>query len=124
MRIKIRAIPLAVSLTVISVVTAILWYSKLSGVGPLHPVFFYLLPISLLTMAYGRLAALLCAAGAMLCSAFFLYDPIYSFQVANRLEVGDLVCFAVLALIGVQCTGELLRPPTKVSTAEPRYGRR
>jgi K+-sensing histidine kinase KdpD len=59
-------------------------------------VFFYLLPISLLTMAYGRLAALLCAAGAMLCSAFFLYDPIYSFEVANRLEVGDLVCFAVL----------------------------
>jgi len=123
MRIKIRAVAVAVSLTVVSLVTAILWYVKLSGAGPLHPVFFYLLPIALLTMLYGRLAALLCAAAAMLCSAFFLYDPIYSFQVANRLEVGDLVCFAVLAVIGVQCTGELLRPPTKVSAVKSRYGR-
>ncbi|MGA8614420.1 MAG: DUF4118 domain-containing protein [Xanthobacteraceae bacterium] len=123
MRIKTRAIPVAVSLTVISFVTAILWYTKLSGAGPLHPVFFYLLPIALLTMLYGRLAALLCASLATLCSAFFLYDPVYSFHVTNRLEVGDLVCFAVLALIGVQCTSELFRPPTKVSAARSRYGR-
>jgi len=123
MRIMARAMPLAVSLVVVCLVTAILWYIKRSGLGPLHPVFFYLLPIALLTMLYGRLRALLCALLATLCSAFFLYDPIYSFSVANRLEVGDLVCFAVLALIGVQCTGELLRPPTKVSAARARHGR-
>jgi K+-sensing histidine kinase KdpD len=123
MRIKTWAIPLAVSLTVLLLVTAILWYIKRSGMGPLHPVFFYLLPIALLTMLYGRLPALLCASLATLCSAFFLYDPVYSFAVTNRLEVGDLVCFAVLALMGVQCTGELLRPPTKVSAAKSRYGR-
>jgi len=120
---KIQAVPLAVSLTVVLLVTAILWYVKLSGAGPLHPVFFYLLPIALLTMLYGRLAALVCASVAMLCSAFFLYDPIYSFHVTNRLEVGDLVCFAMLALIGVQCTGELLRPQTKISAARSRYGK-
>jgi K+-sensing histidine kinase KdpD len=123
MRINVRAVPVAVSLTVVALVTAILWYAKVSGAGPLHPVFFYLLPIALLTVFYGRLAALLGASVAMLCSAFFLYDPVYSFAVTNRLEVGDLVCFAVLALVGVQCTGELLRPPTKVSTAKSRYGR-
>jgi K+-sensing histidine kinase KdpD len=123
MRMKIQAVPLAVSLTVVLLVTAILWYVKLSGAGPLHPVFFYLLPIALLTMLYGRLAALVCASVAMLCSAFFLYDPIYSFHVTNRLEVGDLVCFAMLALIGVQCTGELLRPQTKISAARSRYGK-
>jgi K+-sensing histidine kinase KdpD len=123
MRIKIQTIPLAVSLTVVCLVTAILWYVKRSGMGPLHPVFFYLLPIAVLTMLYGRLPALVCASVAMLCSAFFLYDPVYSFHVSNRLEVGDLVCFAVLALIGVQCTGELLRPPTNVSAAKSRYRR-
>jgi K+-sensing histidine kinase KdpD len=123
MRIIIRAIPLAVSLVVIGLVTAILWYVKRSGMGPLHPVFFYLLPIALLTMLYGRLPALLCASLATLCSAFFLYDPVYSFQVTNRLEVGDLVCFAVLALIGIQTTGELLRPQTKVLAAKSHYGR-
>jgi K+-sensing histidine kinase KdpD len=123
MGIKIQAVPFAVSLTVVCLVTAILWYVKRSGIGPLHPVFFYLLPIALLTMLYGRLPALVCASVAMLCSAFFLYDPVYSFHVSNRLEVGDLVCFAVLALIGVQCTGELLRPPTNVSAAKSRYRR-
>jgi K+-sensing histidine kinase KdpD len=123
MGIKIQGVPFAVSLTVVCLVTAILWYVKRSGIGPLHPVFFYLLPIALLTMLYGRLPALVCASVAMLCSAFFLYDPVYSFHVSNRLEVGDLVCFAVLALIGVQCTGELLRPPTNVSAAKSRYRR-
>jgi K+-sensing histidine kinase KdpD len=123
MRTKIRAVPLAVSLTVVCLVTAILWYVKRSGSGPLHPVFFYLLPIAFLAMLYGRLPALLCACVATICSAFFLYDPVYSFHVTNRLEVGDLVCFAVLALIGVQCTGELLRPPTDVSAAKSRYRR-
>jgi K+-sensing histidine kinase KdpD len=123
MRIEIRGIPLAVSLTVVCLVTAILWYVKRSGMGPLHPVFFYLLPIAFLTMLYGRLPALVCASAAVLCSAFFLYDPVYSLHVSNRLEVGDLVCFAVLALIGVQTTGELLRPPTNVPAAKSRYPR-
>jgi K+-sensing histidine kinase KdpD len=123
MGIKIQGVPFAVSLTVVCLVTAILWYVKRSGIGPLHPVFFYLLPIALLTMLCGRLPALFCASLATACSAYFLYDPVYSFQVTNRLEVGDLVCFAVLALIGVQCTGELLRPPTNVSAAKSRYRR-
>jgi K+-sensing histidine kinase KdpD len=114
MRMMTRAIGVAVSLAVVTVVTAVLWYFKRVGVGPLHPVFFYLLPVALLTMFCGRMPALLSASLATVCSVYFLYDPVYSFQVTNRLEVGDLVCFAVLALIGVHCTGELLRPPAKV----------
>jgi K+-sensing histidine kinase KdpD len=116
-----RAIRVAVSLAVVSFVTVILWYFKLAGAGPLHPVFFYLLPVALLAMFFGRLPALLCASLATACSAYFLYDPVYSFQVTNRLEVGDLVCFGVLALIGVHCTGELLRPPAKVPAVKVSY---
>jgi K+-sensing histidine kinase KdpD len=121
MRMMTRATGVAVSLTVISLVTVVLWYFKREGAGPLHPVFFYLLPVALLTIFCGRLLALLSASLAAVCSAYFLYDPVYSFQVANRLEVGDLVCFSVLALIGVHCTGELLRPPAKVPAVKARY---
>lgn len=120
MRTMTRAIPAAVSLMVVGLVTAILWYIKRAGLGPLHPVFFYLLPIALLTIFYGRLAAVLGASLATVCSAYFLYDPVYSFRVTNRLEVGDLVCFGVLALMGVYCTGALLRPPAKVPVAKAR----
>jgi K+-sensing histidine kinase KdpD len=117
------AIPFAVTLAVVSVVTAILWYVKLAGVGPHHPVFSYLLPIALVAMLYGSVPAMLCTVIATVCAAFFLYDPIYSFSVANRLEYGDLICFTVLALIGVKCTVELLRPTAKIPAAKPRYGR-
>jgi K+-sensing histidine kinase KdpD len=121
LRIMTRTLRVAVSLTVVGLVTAVLWYFKWAGAGPLHPVFFYLLPVALLAMFVGRLPALLCASLATACSAYFLYDPVYSFQVSNRLEVGDLVCFGVLALIGVHCTGELLRPPAKVPAIKAPY---
>ena len=116
-----RAVPVAVSLAVVAVVTVILWCLKLAGDGVHHPVFFYLLPIALLAILYGSVPALLCAPAATACAAYFLYDPVYSFEVSSRLEIGDLVFFAVLALIGVKCTGELLRPPAKVPAIKSRY---
>jgi K+-sensing histidine kinase KdpD len=118
MRMLRRAIPVAISLAVVSLVTAILWYLKLAGFGLRHPVFFYLLPIALLAMFYGSAPALLCASVATACAAYFLYDPLYSFQVANRLEIGDLICFAVLAVIAVKCTVALLRPRAKMPAVD------
>jgi K+-sensing histidine kinase KdpD len=112
-----RGVPLAVSLAVAGLTTAILWLLK----DELrHPVFFYLLPIAVLAILYGSFPALLCASVATACAAYFLYAPFHSFRVANRLEVGDLVVFLVLALIGVKCTGELLRPRAKTPATEPR----
>jgi len=111
--------PIAASLAVIAAVTAILWYVKVEVAGPHHLVFFYLLPITLVAILYGSLPATLCALVALACAAFLLYDPVYSFYVSNPLEFGDLVCFALLALIAVKCTGELLRPLEKAPAAKP-----
>jgi K+-sensing histidine kinase KdpD len=108
------AAPVAVALAVVAVVTAILWYARIAGVGPHHPVFVYLLPIALLALVFGGAPAVLSTIVATLCGAFFLYEPIYSFDIANALEWGDLVCFVVLALIGVKCTVELSRPGTRI----------
>ncbi len=114
--------PVAVTFAVLSVVTTILWYAKFAGVDLRHPIFFYLLPIALLAIAYGSAPAMLCAVGAVVCSSFFLYDPIYSFRVANPLEWGDIICFAVLALIGIKCTVELSRPG-RIAATQSRYGK-
>jgi K+-sensing histidine kinase KdpD len=108
----------AISFAIVAVVTAALWLAKLAGFGPLHPVFFYLLPIALVAVLYGSVPALLCAATAIACSAYFLYDPIYSFYVTKPLEYGDLICFAMLAFIGVKCTVDLVRPAVKISVAD------
>ena len=107
-------ISLAVSLAMIAIVTAALWYAKLAGVVPHHPVFFYLLPIAAIAILFGMFAAMLSAAAATACAAFFFYDPVYSFYVANTLEWGDLICFVVLAAMGVKCTVDLLRPGSRL----------
>jgi K+-sensing histidine kinase KdpD len=121
MRIVKGAIPFAVTLAIVAAVTAILLYFKLAGIGPHHPVFFYLLPIALVAILLGSLPAMLFALAAIVCGAFFLYDPIYSLRVADPMEYGDLICFAVLALMAVKCTVELLRP-AKAPASKARYG--
>lgn len=123
MRIVNGVLPFVVTVAIIAAVTAVLFYGKLAGVGPHHPIFFYLLPVTLVALLYGSMAATLFAIAAAICCAYFLYDPIYSFQIANRLEIGDVICFAVLALMAVKCTFELLRPATKIPAARARYGR-
>jgi K+-sensing histidine kinase KdpD len=113
------AVPVAVVLAVVSAVTAVLWVVKLESVGPQHLVFFYLLPTALIAVLYGSLPAMMGAIAATLCAAYFLYDPLYSFSVANPQELGELFCFAGLALIGAKCTADLLRPVTVLSQQDP-----
>jgi K+-sensing histidine kinase KdpD len=105
-----RAEPVAVTLAVLCIATAVLWMVKQTSGGDQHLVFFYLLPTALMAILYGRLAAALCACFATICAAFFLYDPIYSFYVASPLDLGELICATGLALLGGRCTADLLRP--------------
>jgi K+-sensing histidine kinase KdpD len=114
MQLMARVIPVAVSLTVVSVMTAILLYLKLETVWLHNPVFFYLLPITLVAIYYGSLPALLGAFAAFACADYFLYDPLYSFDISSRAELGDLACFSLLAIFGVKCARELFRPAVKV----------
>ena len=117
------ALPVTIALAVISAVTAVLWYSKLATIGPDHPVFFYLLPIALVTIIYGSYPALLCIFAAAACADYSLYDPIYSFDITTRVEAGDLACFTFLALIGVKCASALFWRPAKMPAPKSRYGR-
>ena len=105
-----RVAPVALVFAVVSVVTAVLWFIRISVVGPQHLVFFYLLPIALVATLYGSLLAILYGIAATLCAAFFLYDPLYSFYVTSPLDVGELVCFVGLSLIGAKCAADLLQP--------------
>jgi K+-sensing histidine kinase KdpD len=100
-------------------VTAILWLFRSSTVGAQHLVFFYLLPTAVVATFYGSLPAMLCAVAATLCAAFFLYDPLYSFYVTNPVEVGELVCFVGLALIGAKCAADLLQPMLSLQQKNP-----
>jgi K+-sensing histidine kinase KdpD len=113
--------PVAVSLGTVAAVTSALLYFKLAMTGLHHPIFVYLPLIALVAMVYGSAAALTGAAAAIACAAFFLYEPAFSFAVANGLEVGDLLWFALLAVIVTKCA-RALRPSPKLPEAKSRYG--
>ncbi len=114
------AISIAVSLAVVAAVTGALRYAVGAGAEMHHPVFFYLLPIAVVAILCGAMPALLGAGAAALCAMYFLYEPIYSFEIAKTLEWGDLICFVVLAVIGIKCAVELARP---LPAAKSRYER-
>lgn len=110
MRILKRAEPVVAALAAASLATAVLWLVRQALGDEPHLVFFYLLPMVLIAILYGIPSAIVCVAAASVSAAFFLYDPIYTFYVSNPLDLGELICFAGLALIGAKCTADLLRP--------------
>lgn len=117
------AMSVAVALAVVTAVTAVLWYFKLAAIGLDHPVFFYLLPIALVMIFYGSFPALICVFTAAACADYFLYDPLYTFDIVSRVEFGDLACFTFLALIGVKCASELFWRSAELPAPKSRYGR-
>ena len=121
MRMVRRAMPIAVSFGVIAVITAFLWYLRLTPFNVCDPVFFYVLPIIAVAIVYGRGPALFAVGAAFLCADYFLYEPLYSLDISSRVEAGDLACFSLLALIGVKCVDELFRP--SAGTTKSRFRR-
>jgi K+-sensing histidine kinase KdpD len=115
-----RIAPVAVSLAIIFAVTAVLFYLKEVHGGAQHLVFFYLLPTAFVAMIYGSVLSMLCAIIATLIAAFFLYSPIYSLYVSDLREVGELILFAVIGLVGAKCIAELRRLPEKNFGSQPR----
>jgi len=123
MRIQKGAVPLIMSFGVMAAATAILWRMQLAATSTHHLVYLYLLPVALIAVLYTGRLALLCAAAAMVFADYFLQAPIYSLANDNPLEWGDLICFAILAVIAIKCIRVLMRPQAKILTARSRYGR-
>ena len=114
-------IPIAVSLCVMAVATAILWQLKLTT-NAHHLVYLYLLPVVLIAVLYTGRLALLSAVIALVCADYFLQDPLYSLHIDNPLQFGDLFWFAVLAALAIKCIRALMRPRAKILKAGPRRG--
>ncbi len=110
-----RVEPVVVALAVASIATVVLLLVRQTLGSEQHLIFFYLLPMAVVAILYGGRTAMICATAASLCATYFLYDPVYSFYVASPLDLGELICFTGLALIGARCTADLLRPAASFS---------
>jgi K+-sensing histidine kinase KdpD len=117
MRVLKGMFPIAVSVSLILAVTAILWQIKLTTGGSYGLVYIYLFPAILIAALYSGLLALLSAAIALVCADYFLQDPLYSLVNDNPLEYGDLFAFALLVVPAIKFVRELVRPrPKRVLT--------
>ena len=105
-----RIAPIAVSLAIIVVVTTTLLYVKDTQHDVQHLVFFYLIPNAFVAIVYGSVLSMVCAILATLAATYFLYDPPYSFYVSDPREVGELIIFAGLGLLGAKCISLRKRP--------------
>ena len=117
-----RVYPLAVSLGVMTTVTAVLWRLNLITDGADRLVYLYLFPVGLIAALYNGRLAVLCAAVAIVCADLFLQKPLFSLANENPLEYGDLVCFALLAVTTIKFIRALTRPATKDLNDRSRYG--
>lgn len=104
------AAPIIVSCGLVSAITFALWMVKVETSEPTHLIFIYLLPITLVTFAFGSFMGLLSAVLASLLGFFFLYDPMYTLYFNDVREIGEVAWFLVLALLGTKCVVEIRRP--------------
>src|SRR5215468_11432369 len=104
------ALPIAVSVGLILVVTAILWRLNSTAAGSYHLVYIYLFPVALIAALYNGRLALLGTAIALICADYFLQKPLYVLGNDNPLEYGDLVVFAILAVTTIKFVRVLTWP--------------
>lgn len=110
MRVLKGLMPIAASLGLMSVVTALLWQVNQTAAGSHALVYIYLFPVALIAALYNGRIAVLSAAVALVCADYFLQEPLYSLANENPREYGDLVCFALLAVTSIKVIRELVRP--------------
>jgi K+-sensing histidine kinase KdpD len=112
MRVLKGLTPIAVSLDLMSAVTALLWQVNQTPTGSHALVYIYLFPVALIAALYNGRVAVLSTAMALVCADYFLQEPLYSLANDNPREYGDLVCFALLAVTAIKFIRELVRPRT------------
>ena len=102
--------PIAASVGLISVATALLWQVNQTAAGSHALLYIYLFPVALIAALYNGRIAVLSTAMALVCADYFLQEPIYSLANDNPREWGDLVCFALLSVTAIKVIRELVRP--------------
>ena len=101
-----RTVPVAASLALIVVTTAILVYIHETQVEPHRLTYLYLLPLIFIAAVFTQQIAIICAASALLAADYFILDPVYSFY---AYDYEELLWFGALAVVATTITSRLAR---------------
>ena len=100
---------LALSLPIVAGAIAMLWYEKFFAHHPGVSVLLLIVPIAFVAAILGSLAAIAATVCATLAAPFFLYEPLYSWRIANVLGLSDLFWFDLLSLLTIKCVIEFAK---------------
>jgi len=103
-----QALNLLMTLGLIAVVTLAL-YGIILVTGLTHGSALYLIPVLIAAARWGVPAAVFAAVCGILASAFFFFEPLYSFQIKDPHEVFNLVLFTFTAVVVGQLATRLKR---------------
>ena len=95
---RAQALNFLLTLALVAVVTAGL-YGIISLTGLTHGSAVYLIPVLIAATRWGIPAAVFAAVFGILASAFFFFEPLYSFQIKDPHEVVNLVIFTFTAVV-------------------------
>ncbi|MGN6570161.1 MAG: sensor histidine kinase [Pseudolabrys sp.] len=103
-----QALKLFLTLVLVAVVTAAL-FGLISVTGLTHGSAIYLIPVLIAATRWGIAAAVCASVFGILASAFFFFEPLYSFQIKDPHEVVNLVVFTFTAVVVGQLATRLKR---------------
>lgn len=101
-----RLAPIALPLVLVGVTTAVLMMLEIY-VDARRLIFFYLVPTTLVAVAYGSTAGTLTAIVSALTAAYFIYPPTFALLVEDPLHDIELAFFVVLALAASHIVGQM-----------------
>ena len=96
------------TLGLVGVVTAVL-FGLVSQFGLAHGSVVYLLPVVIAATRWGVVPAIVAAICGVLASAFFFFEPLYSFRIHDPQEVINLMLFIFVAVVVSQLATRLKR---------------
>jgi K+-sensing histidine kinase KdpD len=101
-------LPLLMSLMIVGLVTAVLFWLDQAVAVDLVPIA-YLIPVIIAATQWGIWPATLASIASMAAADFLFFPPIYSFEVEDPQEVIDLLLFLVVALVSSNLASRLRR---------------
>src|SRR5262245_667090 len=97
------------TLALVAALTAVL-FALVWEMGLAHGSVVYLVPVVIAATRWGVVSAIVAAICGVLASAFFFYEPLYSFRIKDPQEVIDLILFIFVAVVVSQLAKRLKRP--------------
>ena len=87
----------------------LLIYGIIRETGLEHGSVVYLIPVVIAATRWGIVSSVVAAICGVLASAFFFYEPLYSFRITDPLEVLNLLLFIFVAVVVSQLATRLKR---------------